>query len=314
MGRPGTGISTNCSGSRRTAEQRSRSTIPVYYIIKTLGDSVAMMMPLTTSVAPTPPGAIFFGGGAWACAYSLGAAVHLRRKFRHLPDIPIGGVSSGAIVALAYILARSDEEMVSMFDAMSELARIYGTTGTMSLYIHLTLDRVLPIHGTDGTEYQRLNGGRFSVGITRFPCRPALICEWKSNQHVHDVIHTSVHVPIYCTYQPTFLAVDGGLSRAFWDISRSGNTIYISPLLQKAHIHPRKSISWSDIIWPSTVDRRHDLFEQGGRDAEEYLASPTRPRPARGAIRSLVLWLLRNIVSLGAWPVVAICRMLRWST
>ena len=161
-----------------------------------------MMKPLTKAVAPTPPGPICFGGGAWACAYSLGAAVHLRRKFRHLPDIPIGGVSSGAIVALAYILARSDEEMVSMFDAMSELARIYGTTGTMSLYIHLTLDRVLPIHGTGGTEYQRLNGGRFSVGITRFPCRPALICEWKSNQHVHDVIHTSVHVPYIAHTNP----------------------------------------------------------------------------------------------------------------
>jgi hypothetical protein len=270
-----------------------------------------MMMP-TTPVAP--PGGLFFGGSAWACAYSFGAACHLRRKFQHVPDIPIGGVSSGALVALGYILTTSDEEMRSIFDAMSELASTHGTVGTNSIYIHIALDRVLPIHGTDGTEYQRLNGGRFCVGITLFPCRPALICEWKSNQHVHDVIHASMHIPVYCTSRSTILAMDGGLSRDFWDLSRGGNTIYISPLSQKAHIHPQKSISWSEIIWPPTADRRHELFEQGCRDAEAYLASPARPRATQGTVRSLVLWLLRNIFALGAWAVVVICRVLRWST
>ena len=272
---------------------------------------------MTNTAGVSPPGGIFFGGCGWACSYSLGAAVRLRHKFQHIPHMPVGGVSAGTLVALAYILV-PDVEIVSMFNWISEIARTHGTVGMMSVYMHVLLDHVLPIQGTDGTEYQQLNGGRFSVGITRFPCRPELVREWVSNRHVHDVVHASMHVPIYCTYQSTILATYGTLSRAFWDISYVGKTIYISPFVAKAHIHPQKNLLGLAIIWPPSANRRQELFKQGHCDAEAYFANSTTPiqrlRHSRGTVRSLMMWSFRNIVSLGTWGVFVICRILRWSS
>ena len=222
---------------------------------------------------------IFFDGCAWASAYHLGVIDTINST--ETPIAKAGGSSAGAVLAMALMLGVSSKELTATWNELGRAARVHGCVGKMSLYQDAILRMWLP---DGGPQYMSLND-RLFVGITTFPFAPRLIHQWPSNANLRDCVHSSMHIPMYATYETERVAIDGAWIQSFWDLPGVSFTIHVSPMDGAAHVTPHgPSVSFVDVIWPAHVEGR--LRDLGRKNMADYLQG-TRNR--RFSVMRLVM-------------------------
>ena len=239
-----------------------------------------------------PKNGIFFGGCAWGCAYYIGTIRAAREKWVNGADqiqthIPVGGSSAGAMMALGVALDRTESEMYQLYHELMTQARQHGVVGRMSHYHQAVLDRWLPL---GGSEYVHLmQSGRLHIGITQFPATPMLVGTWSSNQHMHEILHASFHIPVYCEHDVIEHAMDGAIVQSFWKLPSVQTTWTVSPIELVADICPISPIPPMQIIWPMTEPDISSNIELGYRDFMRLcdVVVPKGHRQCRGSKNSI---------------------------
>ncbi len=167
-------------------------------------------------------------------------------------------------MALGFALGRTESEMYQIYHELMTQALQYGTVGRMSHYHQAVLDRWLPLGGSEYVQLMRV--GRLHIGITQFPATPILVGTWSSNQHLHEILHASFHIPVYCEHSVLVHAMDGALVQSFWKLPSAQTTWAVSPIERVADICPIYPIPLVHIIWPQTEPYLSSNIELGHRD------------------------------------------------
>tara|TARA_B100000795_G_scaffold19451_1_gene12933 strand:- start:4824 stop:5624 length:801 start_codon:yes stop_codon:yes gene_type:complete len=156
---------------------------------------------------------IYFGGGAWSCAFFIGVIKALEEKYgKELnKKFRFGGDSIGAYFALGLTLGYTSEEIKDIFYEFSSNAVNDGVFNFLknSEYHELLLNKII----IDKNAYKIAEKNNLEVGISRLFNDHDIYKKWENNEHLKKCIHASLHVPFYCKYQNKFdrkIAFDGG--------------------------------------------------------------------------------------------------------
>ena len=213
----------------------------------------------------------YFSGCSWGCIYHIGVYKKIYERFSRdeLDNMRWGGTSSGGLAALCFALSKTPDECLQIFNEFSNIAKVFGVFGKMSIYHKKILSMLCP---DGGDEYKSLNGKLF-IGVTRFICKFELISEWKSNKDLKDTLHGSMHIPFYMTYIERVqnkLAIDGGFSGNIAKIDK--NTITISPTINLADIRPEILLTSIECYRPSSNYRLNELKKIGENDTKLFFS------------------------------------------
>jgi hypothetical protein len=225
---------------------------------------------MTTASDSCPPPAIFFSGCSWGCIYHVGVYEGLLRRFGGvdgLQNVIWGGASSGALTALMAALKYDPSHARGIYDALADMARVYGVFNKMSIYHAIVLEKLLP---DGGLEHSALRG-RLHIGVTRPPWTNELICEWSSNRELRNILHCSFHIPFYMNHTEPLpdgrWAIDGGFTGNIATI-RMLPTCTVCVFSREATIRPHTPYGMlADCFAPPEAKMRDAAVAEGLRDA-----------------------------------------------
>ena len=207
---------------------------------------------------------IYLGGCAWGCGYYIGIFKAIKELY---PDeeIKIHGCSAGALFGVYILLNISIDNMKKDYLYFSTMAREKGIFLKILGYHKKLFSNLID---NDKQTYKKINNN-LTIGITKFPFRYVKKTFWNSNEELKNDLHTTMCIPIYCSFlnkKNGYLSIDGGLS---CDIHKlDSNIIKIGVTRDEYDISG--NLSFNDIWFPPSEEQLDNLIEKGYNDFINY--------------------------------------------
>eukprot|EP00442_Polarella_glacialis_P021776 CAMPEP_0115132398 /NCGR_PEP_ID=MMETSP0227-20121206/53716_1 /TAXON_ID=89957 /ORGANISM="Polarella glacialis, Strain CCMP 1383" /LENGTH=253 /DNA_ID=CAMNT_0002538157 /DNA_START=48 /DNA_END=806 /DNA_ORIENTATION=+ len=175
-----------------------------------------------------PPPSVYLDGNAWGCGFYGGAQEVFEETWGldFASKMVVQGDSAGALVALIWAVGLPSAFFQSVY---SELASAPAEMLKLRLsdYHDAAMDRIFEAFPDAHLRVR----GRLQVGVTVFPRRHVWVSEFNDLAHLRNVLHCSMHIPIYCREVP-FLdgvpVVDGAISMGGRHLADGERTVVIS--------------------------------------------------------------------------------------
>jgi hypothetical protein len=205
---------------------------------------------------------ISFEGCAWGCAFYIGVYKALIKIFgyKKLHEMNFSGTSSGALTACACASGFKWKILFLYYKKFSKYFNNYKSLKFISTYHHLLLKMIL----FNPNQYKNLNN-RLFIGVTKFFDKNDIISKWNNNKEIINTIHSSMNIPLYCSYVPNYYneyVIDGGLSKSFITCDNFIN-ITVSPDDKNADINCNGYMNLLDFYKPITNKRLYIIIYLG---------------------------------------------------
>lgn len=202
---------------------------------------------MAAAAVPLPP-SIYLDGCAWGCAFYAG----VQAVFEHVWGRDFGqrtllqGDSSGALVAACWALGLPASFSKDLYADLAECGPVEMLKLRLSDYHDAAMDAIFAEHPD---AYLKLRG-RLQVGMTVFPREHVWISEWSDQADLRNILHCSMHIPIYCREVPWLRGrpvIDGIISLGGQHLAHGDRTLAISPAV------------WAGLPDEQTFDLAHQL-------------------------------------------------------
>jgi hypothetical protein len=208
-----------------------------------------------------------FGGGAWASSFHIGVVKALEEQWEDAKIksggrltgklgsyMKISGDSVGSVIGAGVQLGINWTELRAIYMRLARQARKGGVwCGKMSIYHEEMLDCILKDHRS----VEMLNKRGFAMGVTRFFNKYQKYTCWRNTEHLRECFHSSLHVPLYCSYKSGVdgrQAIDGGFSNTIKEMKDIEASAGRGPFF-----HISMSPTFYEIIYPPSdkdIDRK----------------------------------------------------------
>lgn len=223
-------------------------------------------------------------GCAWGCAFYAGVQAEFERMWGadFGKRVVMQGDSAGALVATGWALGLPSSFIKDLYADLAACGPAEMLKLRLSDYHDAAIDSILSQHPDAHIQLR----GRLQIGITVFPRRHIWISDWRDEADFRNVLHCSMHIPLYCREVPWLHGrpvIDGGVSVGGQHMAHGDQTLAVSPAFWTGLPNERMfdiavSLTASQCLFPPSSELGiEDLFSLGEATARNWFQEGGKP-------------------------------------